>query len=628
MVRSDPATDPNAQARDAGFAQLADASPAYLWILDAYGFVVHANVAARTIQPVHGDNQNVHWREIWPDTNRFSVDRALAEANAGRPFRFRTRFHAASGADIYLDTTASPIRDVDGVIQRLLIKAEDVTDQVETAAFLNTVIDVLPLALTVKDARTGRYILANRAAEALFDQPDGLAGLRPADVLPIPFATWEAQPHVNPAELQSAIHHDVTPRRERWLSAVKVATYDDDGVRHVIGLTEDVTRRRRDDDALLQALDQARQAERARGAFLSNISHELRTPLNGVVAGLDLIASRDGHGDAEVLEMIRTSAATLERRLADLMRMAQLDAHDDAPRLRTFDPTTLLGALVNRYREAAESKSLTIDAECAIDTPLIGDRDCLEEALSRLVDNAVKFSDRGRIRLSAGRLENGRTRFVVEDEGVGFDPLLKDRLFEGFQQQDDSLTRSHGGLGLGLAIAREAARRLDGTLDATLNADGGSRFWLDVALSVSEAADAAPPVMEATGMLQVLVADDHPTNRRIVELMLEGMAEVTSVEDGLAAVEAAAATRFDVILMDIQMPRMDGIAAVAAIRAAESEAARTPIVMLTANTQAEHVANSRAAGADRHVGKPFTAAVLLDAIQAVLQPGPATTEAA
>lgn len=350
--------------------------------------------------------------------------------------------------------------------------------------------------------------------------------------------------------------------------------------------------------------------------------------MNGVVAGLDLIASRADFGDPEVLEMIRASASTLERRLADLMRMAQLDAADTAPRLQTFDPAGLLDALARRYREAAEAKALTIDVECAIDTALIGDRDCLEEALMRLVDNAVKFSDRGCIRLTARRLEDGRVRFSVEDQGVGFDPAVKDRLFEGFQQQDGSLTRRHGGLGLGLAIAREAARRLGGTLDAAPGPDAGSCFWLDLNLNIPEATDPAPPAMDASRPLQVLVADDHPTNRRIVELMLEGMADVTSVEDGQAAVEAAAATRFDVILMDIQMPRMDGIAAVAAIRAAEPDGARTPIVMLTANTQAEHVAASRAAGADRHVGKPFTAAVLLDAIQAVLQPATPTIEAA
>lgn len=629
MASSNPSVDATLDARDAWFGQLTDASPTFLWILDEGGFIAHANVAARRLHPLPKNNLDVHWREIWPATTHATIDRALAETVAGRSFRFRTRFHTASGADVYLDALASPIRDPDGRIQRLLVKAEDVTTQVESAAFLNTVIDVLPLALTVKDARTGRYILANRAAEALFEQPDGLAGLRPADVLPAPFAAWEAQPHINPAELQSAVHHDVTPRRERWLSAVKVATYDDDGVRHVIGLAEDVTQQRRDETTLRQALEQARRAERARNAFLSNISHELRTPLNGVVAGLDLIASqRTTEADAEVLQMIRASASTLERRLSDLMRMAQLDSADETPRLGVIDPIVVLDALAQRFGDAARAKNVNIEVDVAKTGPLFGDCDCLEEALMRLVDNAVKFSDRGRIRLSARTLDDGRIRFSVEDEGVGFDPVLKDRLFEGFQKGDDSLTRRHGGLGLGLSIAREAARRLGGLVDAAPGPEGGACFWLDVPLTVRPAVVSPPPAFTAPGLLQVLVADDHPTNRRIVELMLEGVADVTSVEDGQAAVEVAAATRFDVILMDIQMPRMDGIAAVAAIRAAESEGARTPIVMLTANTQAEHVAASRAAGADRHVGKPFTAAVLLDTIQAVLQPATSAAEVA
>lgn len=575
----------------------------------------------------------MHWRDIWPDTNRFSVDRALAEAIAGRPFRFRTRFRTATCIDIYLDTTASPILSFDGRVERLLIKAEDVTAQVESAAFLNTVIDVLPLALTVKDARTNRYILANRAAERLFDQPEGLSGLRPDDVLPPPFAAWEARQHPNPAELQSAIHHDVTPRRERWLSAVKVATYDDDGVRHVIGLAEDVSQRRRDETALHQALDQAHQAERARSAFLSNISHELRTPLNGVVAGVDLIAARDGQAvDAEVLEMIRVSAANLERRLEDLMRMAQLDCPDNQPQADPIDAAALLKGLAARFRDAATAKGLEIVIETVEHVPLAGDRDCVEEALTRLIDNAVKFSERGRIGLSArATTGGGRIRFYVSDEGVGFDPALKVRLFDGFQQADDSLTRRFGGLGLGLSIAREAARRLGGVIDAEPRPEGGACFWLDAPLIVHDAPPrSAPQTPTAPGTLRVLVADDHPTNRRIVELMLDGLAEVTSVEDGQEAVEAAARDRFDLILMDIQMPRLDGISAVSRIRAAETTDGRapTPVIMLTANTQAEHVAASRAAGATRHVGKPFTAAILLDAIQGVLHPVDACLAAA
>jgi len=622
--------DPSVEARDTCFGQLADASPAFLWILDRDGYVAHANTVARQIQPPTTNNQKLHWRDIWPDTTRFSVDRALSEANAGRPFRFRTRFHTAAGADIYLDTTASPVRDADGTIVRLLVKADDVTVQVESAAFLNTVIDVLPLALTVKDARTGRYILGNRAAERLFDQPEGLAGLRPVDILPPPFAAWEARQHANPAELQSAVHHDVTPRRERWLSAVKVATYDDDGVRHVIGLAEDVTQQRRDEAALREALDKAREAGRARRVFLSNVSHELRTPLNGVVAGIDLIAARAAdRPDAEVLEMVRASAQALERRLEDLMRMVQVETCESEPRMEPIDLDALLAEAASHIAPAATAKGLALRIDCTVSGQVWGDRPCLAEALGRLVDNAVKFSERGEIVLAAEPLPGGRVRISVSDQGPGFDPALKARLFDGFQQGDDSLTRRHGGLGLGLSIAREAAHRLGGTLDAAPRRDGGSIFWLEAPLSVATPARAGPTDRPAAPAgLRVLVADDHPTNRRIVELMLDGLAEVTSVEDGVEAVEAAARTSFDVILMDIQMPRMDGVTAVARIRAAETGARRVPIIMLTANTQPEHVEASRAAGADRHVGKPFTAAVLLDAIQSVLPVEPQAPPAA
>lgn len=157
---------------------------------------------------------------------------------------------------------------------------------------------------------------------------------------------------------------------------------------------------------------------------------------------------------------------------------------------------------------------------------------------------------------------------------------------------------------------------LGGAVDAEARREGGSIFWLDVPLSPAPVE--APTGVEA--LVKVLVADDHPTNRRIVEIMLEGMAEVTLAEDGVEALEAAGRERFDVILMDIQMPRMDGITAVAHIREAECAAdlAPVPVIMLTANTQPEQVAAARQAGADRHVGKPFTSALLLSEIQSVL----------
>ncbi|MGO4687399.1 hybrid sensor histidine kinase/response regulator [Brevundimonas sp. 2YAF1] len=609
-------------AGDPFFARLAEASTIMIWLLDADGAVIHANLPARQSSLPGNLENGAQWRDIWPQTSRLYVTRALDEALSGQAVAFRLRCPLNDNAMVYLDITIGPIRDDAERLVRLLVRAEDVTAQVESSAFLHTVIETLPSALTVRDARTGRYILANRAAEALFDCPQGLIGLTGEEILPPAFAAWEAEEEPLPNRMRSTFHAGTASCSDRHISAVKVATYDDDGVRHVISLTEDVTRQRRDEAALREALEKARQAERARNTFLSNISHELRTPLNGVIAGIDLIES--GAGDrAEVLEMVRRSAATLERRLEDLMRVVHLDAPSGQADIEPIDAAVLLQDLAARFRARADAKGLTLVVENHSAAVLAGNRVCLEEALSRLIDNAIKFSGEGRIVLRAETLADGRFRFSVIDDGIGFDPTKKDLLFNNFEQGDGSLTRRFDGLGLGLTIAREAAKKLGGVIDAAARPEGGACFWLDAPLAAASPEPSEPDI-GAQNRLRVLIADDHPTNRRIVELMMEGLAEVTSVEDGLEAVEAAAGDPFDVILMDIQMPRLDGISAVARIRAAERASGRapTPVIMLTANTQAEHLEASRAVGADRHIGKPFTAGVLLNGIQGVLNAAP------
>jgi CheY-like chemotaxis protein len=219
------------------------------------------------------------------------------------------------------------------------------------------------------------------------------------------------------------------------------------------------------------------------------------------------------------------------------------------------------------------------------------------------------------------RGEGDRVRFEVVDTGVGFGPDEKARIFERFQQADASITRRFGGMGLGLSISRDLVALMGGTLECESAPAEGSRFWFDLPLPPAAANDvdgAASATPERA--LRVLVADDHPANRRIVELMLAEAAEVTCVENGLEAVRAYLDDRPDIVLMDMQMPVMDGLSAVSEIRRLEAAGgqARRPIVMLTANAGEEHVKASLAAGADRHLQKPITAATLFGALQAVL----------
>jgi signal transduction histidine kinase/ActR/RegA family two-component response regulator len=618
-------------AGDAFHAEVVDASPAYIWLLNGQGRIVYVNQAARRFLPSSPAADTRAWRDAWPADCRFSIDRGVQEAQAGRAFTFRTRFSTGEAAGVYLNTTVSAVRDGTGRIVRLLVKAEDVTEETESAAFLNTVIDVLPLALTVKDARSGRYILANRAAEKLFGKFDGLEGLTAGDILPGPFAEWAsaAEPGMG---CQSAVHEDHSLNTVRYLAATKVATYDDEGMRHLIGLTEDISQKQRDADTLRLALEQAEQANQARSAFVSNISHEIRTPLNGVMAGVDLLESRSESSElAEIAAMIRASAAALQARFEQLLSVSRLNVADAAPAGIAFEVAAFAERLVAPHRAVAQGKGIAVAVEIApsVAPRLIGDPEGLDRALSPLLDNAVKFTDCGQVRLVIEGRPDGRIRFSCIDTGVGFDPALKDALFAPFHQRDAGLTRRFGGMGLGLALAREHARTMGGSVDGLPVESGGAEFWLEAPL------DAAPDETRLApgNRPRILVADDHPTNRRIVELMLEGVADIVLAQDGVEALEATRREPFDLIFMDIQMPRMDGITAVARIRDDERMAYRAPvpIIMLTANTQPEHIAASRAAGADRHLGKPFTSAGLLSEIQAVLTledagaagPGPA-----
>ena len=252
---------------------------------------------------------------------------------------------------------------------------------------------------------------------------------------------------------------------------------------------------------------------------------------------------------------------------------------------------------------------------------MVGDGVRLGQVLGNLVRNAVKFTEQGDISLSVTRGSGDRIRFEVADTGIGFDAAHKARLFQRFQQADVSITRRFGGMGLGLSISRDLVALMGGALDCDSAPGEGARFWFELRLPPAAANDVdgeAPAVPERA--LRVLVADDHPANRRIVELMLAEAAEVTCVENGLEAVRAYAADRPDVVLMDMQMPVMDGLSAISEIRRLEAAGGgeRLPIVMLTANAGDEHIRASLRAGADRHLQKPITAASLFDALQAVL----------
>ncbi len=358
------------------------------------------------------------------------------------------------------------------------------------------------------------------------------------------------------------------------------------------------------------------------------MSHELGTPLNGVVALSHLLAARQTTAeDKEMAALIISSGRLLEQVLTDILDFSKIEAGqlplDEAP----FDLGVCVRRVAELHRATAEAKGLALrwQVDAAAVGGVLGDELRITQVLSNFLSNAVKFTEHGEVSLEVSRDDDG-VRFAVRDTGIGFPEEVGQRLFNRFEQADVSITRRFGGTGLGLAICASLTGLMGGRVWAESEPGVGSVFFAQLPLPAADLASAADlDDSAAPGALlagcRVLLAEDHPGNQRVVSLILEPLGvELTIVGDGGEAIEAEAAGRYDVILMDLHMPKVDGLTAIRAIRSSEAarSSAPTPIVALTADALAEHVAATRAAGADFHLAKPIRPAALVEILAEVL----------
>ena len=388
-------------------------------------------------------------------------------------------------------------------------------------------------------------------------------------------------------------------------------------------------------DELLRSLEDrvaARTAEleranRAKSTFLANMSHELRTPLNGVIALTDQLADTDDQARRrELANLVSSSGRLLEQVLSDVLDVSKIEAGEFRLSPAPFDLSETVAAMADLHRATAEAKGLTLDWTIAPAARgvWLGDAGRIAQILSNLLGNAVKFTEAGAVTLTVDR-SGGKLRFSVRDTGVGFDEAVRDRLFRRFEQADDSITRRFGGTGLGLSICAALTDMMGGQIAAVGEPGKGATFTVLLPLARAAAAREERPAPVADVQLlkgmKVLMAEDHPTNQKVVQIILDPFGvDLTIVGNGEEAVAAWTAGRFDAVLMDMQMPVMDGLTATRTIR--EREAAegrrRALIVMLTANAMDEHVEAAHAAGADLHIAKPLRPAQLVAALAAAV----------
>jgi signal transduction histidine kinase/ActR/RegA family two-component response regulator len=538
---------------------------------------------------------------------RSAMRAAMRDAEAGK-HRWRQVFHHSPMA-------------------RVCFNAETLYANLQAAARGRTrlgdvLLELYPTRAAVFEAV--QMVEANAEARSLFAR-DGDAGGFDEDFLPA-FAeamnAIDADGAMPPFETTMALGDGSI----RTIRVHYRATADANGApwSMCLGAYDDVTEARRAVQVQEEARLAAEAANRTKSDFLARMSHEIRTPLNGVLGmaqamDLEHLEPRQ----RERLKVIRSSGGALLELLDDLLDIARIDAGRLTLRIEEFDLQAVVRSAHGAFAAQAAAKGLSfpLDLDPAVEGLWRGDAGRLRQILTNLISNGVKFTETGEVSVQVGLTATG-VRIEVADTGIGIAPGRIGRLFEKFVQADESSTRAYGGTGLGLAICQELSRAMDGSISATSATGLGSTFALELPLGrVGDGASEDRPApltgALASSGLRVLAAEDNDVNRIVLKTLLSQLGiEATLVENGAEAVRAWESAHWDMILMDVQMPVMDGPTATMTIRARETllSRPRTPILAVTANTMPHQVASYRAAGMDDVVAKPLNVRDLLGAL--------------
>ncbi|MES2035514.1 MAG: ATP-binding protein [Pseudomonadota bacterium] len=461
-------------------------------------------------------------------------------------------------------------------------------------------------------------------------RPEELLGARRQDI--IHPESWRPMAEARDRMLANPGQPEVLTARVRhkdghwvWLQTSAKLVLENGVAVGVIDVSRDVTARVAAEHALHEAKIEAEAANRAKAEFLANVSHEIRTPMNGVLGALHLLErepiSPEGR---ELMRQAQDGGRMLSQLLNDVLDFSKIEAGQLDLSPEPIDAGETLRAVCALLEGQAHAKGVDLSIEIAgEDLWIEADPVRLRQAMFNLLGNAVKFTVVGRVtaRLTVTEAGPGRrhVRLEVEDTGIGLTAEARQTLFDRFSQAEGDIARRFGGTGLGLAITQALARLMGGALGFDSVEGEGSTFWLAFDAPAARAPAVAVEQDELLEGLHILLVEDNPTNRLVARTLLTRLgARVEEAEDGVIGFNAARGGGFDLILMDVQMPHMDGIEATREIRGLKGPAGRVPIIGLTANVMVHQRAEYRAAGMNGVVAKPISPAVLLGEIVRLL----------
>ena len=591
--------------------------------------------------------RELYSKEEWNRIRSFQLRKTGMKAN------IETQIYKTDDTQLDVDLSLSVLKDLDGNVIGTIGIMRDITQQKEaerkireSEATIRIILDNSAAVITLTDEQE-RIVSWNKFTEHLLGYKKEDLYLKPIRTL-YPEEEWQKIRRANIRELGSKHHLDIKViKKDGSLIDVDLSVNilkDDDGrITGSVGIMQDVTEQKRAQEMLMQAKLAAEEANNAKSLFLANMSHEVRTPMNTIMGMLDLTLDTElSQEQRENISVAKDASVNLLSLLNDILDLSRVEAGKITLEDIEFHLHNIAKSIIKGMQVLARDKNLAMELDIQQGVPelLKGDPVRIRQVIINLINNAIKFTPKGTIRVEIKVAASPENDFVtllfgISDQGVGIPKDKQSKIFDIFSQADDSTTRRFGGTGLGLAISKRLVEMMGGRIWVESEEGKGSTFYFTANFKIVKQATAALPELDSTSEIneefirknlkgiKVLLAEDNVVNQKITIKLLEKVNwQVETVENGKDAVERYQNSTFDLILMDANMPELDGLEATKLIRDNECKTGKhIPIIALTARAMEEDKRKCLNAGMDGYIAKPIDRRDLYTTIATILKKG-------